>query len=475
MVPGDFLNPARRQLQADFTAATAREAQEAEHVAVFMPFILVGKGIPHALTLSPGQPLPAWNAYAGYCRRQAFPARALAMPPRNPNPVVVQWIPDNRTTIPHKVSGAYRFRRDQPVEGVLRIYNFGIKPVQGIFEGGALSHVRLDCPDLHHIAQKTGGYAGPSRADLSIDGGKSGMGIPSMSDGSAQTHGQDARATADIQTSPKATEDSGRPAFQSSELTIPAMGRLDLPVTFSPATRGYFRDFFEASFLDDRGRRSPVFFGLEAIPAEDGFVTVPITLRPPDHGRIDHPELDGAAVTSQSGAWTGINGLVVETQGLGHERTPWDTASKANHGTGPTVLKVSSAKSHNDPLSPTIALAKIDGLPLRGFLRLQLDRPMDSDFKMRVDLVDRQGQRFTVWENLGASYFGPRDDVWLNLEDFHIYFWGRCSKRPVFCPADVDEIRLRPYFARANDVRRIRLSLVQTQDDQTLHESGFMR
>jgi hypothetical protein len=108
-----------------------------------------------------------------------------------------------------------------------------------------------------------------------------------------------------------------------------------------------------------------------------------------------------------------------------------------------------------------MAIARVSGLPPRGFLRLQLDRPMGSDFRVRVDLVDRHGQRFTVWENLGASYFGPNDDVWLNLEDFHIYFWGRCSEHPVFRPQDVEEIRLRLYFARANDPRLIRLSFVQ--------------
>ena len=116
-------------------------------------------------------------------------------------------------------------------------------------------------------------------------------------------------------------------------------------------------------------------------------------------------------------------------------------------------MKVSVAKPNRDPLWPPLAIARVNGLPLQGFLRLQLDRPMDADFRVRVDLVDRHGQRFTVWENLGASYFGPNDDVWLNLEDFHIYFWGRCSENPVFRPQDVEEIRLRLYFARANDQR----------------------
>jgi hypothetical protein len=457
VVPGDFLNPARRQLQVDFTLATARQAKASENVAVFMPFILVGKDIPEALTIAPDRPLPAWTAYASYARDNPFPARVLAMPPRDPNTVVVQWLPDNRTAIPHKVSGCYRFWQDQPMHGVLRIYNFGKKTVHGTLEADALPDVELGSPELYALV-------------------------------------------------PATAKDPVRRAFQSSGLTIPALGRLELPVTFTPTTPGYFRDFWEAFFLDEHGRRSPVYFGLETMPDEDDFVTVPIELGPPGHGRINHPDLDGTAVTSESGAWKGINGAIVDEEGsdrplsrnntfkgraaslhpalspsmagsgdpaLQHSieaknappsrsqpsvpNSPPDTGAVA----GPLRLRASVTKLNNDPLWPTMAIARVSGLPPRGFLRLQLDRPMGSDFRVRVDLVDRHGQRFTVWENLGASYFGPNDDVWLNLEDFHIYFWGRCSEHPVFRPQDVEEIRLRLYFARANDPRLIRLSFVQ--------------
>lgn len=439
VVPGNFLNPARRKLQADFTLATARQAQASENVAVFMPFILVGKCIPQALTLSPDQPLPAWKAYARFARQHPFPSRVLAMPPRDPNPVVMQWLPDNRTAIPHKVSGSYRFWQDQPMRGVLRIYNFGGTSIRGTLEADAPQDVGLSSPDLHLLR-------------------------------------------------PTTAEHPELPAFRSSMLTIPALGRLELPLTFTPAATGYSRDFWEASFLDERGRRSPVYFGLETAPDEDDFAMVPIELGPPSRGHINHPDLDGFAITSESGAWTGINGAVVESDGLdrkpGHndsmgsragspdpaissgaagfgDPAPQHRTEAANVVARPLALKASVTKLNNDPLSPTMAIARVRGLPLRGFLRLQLDCPMDAGFRVRVDLVDRQGQRFTVWENLGASYFGPSDDVWLNLDDFHIYFWGRCSERPDFRPQDIDEIRLRFFFARAHDPRLIRLSFVQ--------------
>ena len=416
VIPGDFLNSERRRMQADFTLATAQQARAAECVAVFMPFILVGKGVPQALTLSPDQPLPAWNAYAGYSRRHSFPSRMLAMPPHDPNPVVVQWLPDNRTTVPHKVSGTYRFLEGQPIRGLLLIYNLGGESVHGILEGGSLRCVRLESRDLHPIALTTGGYA-------------------------------------------------GQPAFQSSALTIPALGRLDVPVAFFATTPGYFREYWKASFLGDRRGPSPVCFGLETMPGEDDFIELPVRFDPANQGRTEHPELDGTKVTSKSGAWTGINGLVVRTEMSGKELDTQDPESKTRAAGRSLILRVSATKMANDPLWPTMAIARVRGLPPRGLFHLQMDRTMNSDFGVRVDLVDRKGQRFTIWENYGASYFEPREDVWLNLNDFHVYFWGRCSEHPILRPQDVDEIRLRLYFAQANDPRLIRLSLWQARSD----------
>jgi len=86
---------------------------------------------------------------------------------------------------------------------------------------------------------------------------------------------------------------------------------------------------------------------------------------------------------------------------------------------------------------------------------------MGREAKVRLDLIDDQQQRFTIWENFGVDYYGARDDVWLNLKDFHIYFWGPCSQNPRFNPARVRELQLRFYFAKANDPLAVRLSLLQ--------------
>ena len=57
-----------------------------------------------------------------------------------------------------------------------------------------------------------------------------------------------------------------------------------------------------------------MYFGLETVPDEDDFLAVPLPLVQANSGKVDHPDLDGDAVTSQSGAWTGINGSMVETE-----------------------------------------------------------------------------------------------------------------------------------------------------------------
>lgn len=226
-----------------------------------------------------------------------------------------------------------------------------------------------------------------------------------------------------------------------------------------PTATGYFREFWEASFIDGHERRSPVCFGLEAVPDEDDFTAVPIELGSPAHGGIIHPDLDGTVVTSESGAWTGLNGLVVETERFGSESKSQNSKSQIDCAAQPLAMNAWVPKVNRDPLSPTVALARVNGLPPRGFLRLQLDRPMDPSFSVRVDLVDRAGQRFTIWENYGAGYFETRQDVWLNFEDFQVYFWGRCSENPVLHPPDVDEIRLRFSFSKAHDPHVVRLSL----------------
>ncbi|MFA6289053.1 MAG: hypothetical protein WC661_16850 [Opitutaceae bacterium] len=362
--PDDFYNPQRRALQAAFARETAGVARAAREMAVFMPFILVWPGDAHAMTVRSDFPLPAWTAYADYVRRHPWPERPLMRAAANPNRVVVQWMPDNTTTVPHKVAGTYRFGEDGPVRGVLRVYNFGGKPVGGRIEAGLLPHVKIISPAL-----------------VAAGGGR----------------------------------------LVSSGLIVPAGGRIELPLEFSPSSPGYFRDEWEAAFVDGGGRRSPVVFGLERWPEAKAFTGAPLALKP----------------TGTAGPWTPLNGLEIKEEG------------------GRTMFQV--ARLSRDPLLPPQAVAAVEGLPARGFLRLQLS---DPKVRVRVDLVDTKGQRFAVWENFGVNYERPSSDVWLSLDDFNLYFWGRCGADARLYPERIREVRLRFFFQKANDPTEARLSFM---------------
>ncbi len=143
----DFLNPGRRRLQADYVVETARQAWAHPAVAMFMPFILVHEGDGYAMTLSPTQPLPAWEAYARFTRENPWPERPLAAPPAEVNPVVLQWLPDNRTVDTHKVSGTYRPKPGIAISGEIRLNNLGSEEIRGRLVAppdGAVSIIWLD-------------------------------------------------------------------------------------------------------------------------------------------------------------------------------------------------------------------------------------------------------------------------------------------------------------------------------------------
>lgn len=384
----DFLNPVRRQLQADFTVHTAREALAHERVTMFMPFILAHQGDPHAMTLSAAEPLPAWTAYAEFTRSNPWPERPLANVPNAPNPVVVQWLPDNATTRPHKVSGSYRFLGTSPIEGVVRIYNFSDKVVRG----------RLAASPL--VAASVAGLAGET-------------------------------------------------------LTIQPMDSVAVPLIFRRQREtGYFREDCLITFTEADGRASQAFFALESIPSAADFEQQPLRISPTMQSGAKHRFGPEDTVTNESGSWQGLNDIHVEDLNAAN-LSPGDDADSIR-------LRLRATSSVRDPLRARLAVAAIAPLPAQGFLCVQLDRPMGRDFAFCVDLLDRDGQRFTIWENFGVSYFEQHStEYWLNLADFHIYFWGRCTADPTFHPERIEEIQLRTYNLSPQDrPREITISLM---------------
>jgi len=366
--PGDFLAADRRRLQAAFTVSTARQARQ-EGMALFMPFILVDHMDPYALTLAADRPLPAWTAYARLTREWPWPQRPWMRRPRTPNPVVVQWVPDNTTTIPCKVSGTYRFRGRTAIRGEMRIYNFSARPVHGV--------LRMD-------GSATIATSFPHERDLTVEPG-----------GVTVLHGE-----------------------------------------FSPIGVSYFQAWLHIDFVSDDNARSPLSFGLETTPQADEFIEEPLPIinahqvdaasrrvpneeRDRDVASTIHPEYLDYHISSTAGPWLGMNGVVVDQASMKGARF------RVTEATG---------DPEGDPLYPPMAVARVGGLPSDGFLLVSPDRRIDRNFSLRVDLVDDTGQRFTIWENLGQSYFAPARELWLNLRDFHVYFWGRCSPTPRFDP-----------------------------------------
>jgi hypothetical protein len=99
-------------------------------------------------------------------------------------------------------------------------------------------------------------------------------------------------------------------------------------------------------------------------------------------------------------------------------------------------------------MAPTYAVAAAEGVPKGAqFLRVKLDQPMSNDAFLRVDLVDTDGQRFTIWENLGNVYGETSTEVWLGLADFHPYFWSKAvAGERRLRPEKVKEVHLRAYL-----------------------------
>jgi hypothetical protein len=228
---------------------------------------------------------------------------------------------------------------------------------------------------------------------------------------------------------------------------IPAFGMLSIPVAFRRVLpNGYFRDDWTWSFIDETGLRSNVSFALEAWPVEQDFKSEPLGVEPLGAGGVRHPPQTSYQLGAMEGPWRGMNCLQVQSLSAAYPKVRF---------------RVWTNSVINDPLEPQIAAAGLRGLPKKGFLRIELSRPMSRDFSLRVDLVDKQGQRFAVWENFGVSYFRPASDVWLNLNDFGAYFWGRCTDNPQFHPENVEEIQIRFYLSKPNDPVDIALSFMR--------------
>lgn len=240
---------------------------------------------------------------------------------------------------------------------------------------------------------------------------------------------------------PSTAKLTGEPASgQAKMLTVPAGGHVSVPVSYTPVTSGgYFREWTGARFIDQQRRVSQVAFGLERDPAVCEMSLKPLALR-----RVNGPGLVQPHAVNVEGrgaaAWRVFNGLLVEP--VAGERE---------------MQRFTVNQPVNDPLAPTYAMAALDGVPANAkFLKLTLDRPMSADTFLRVDLIEENGQRFTIWEDFGNVKGAFERELWLGLEDFHPYLWSRAVPgRRTLRPDKVREVQLRVYLPRGGklDVR----------------------
>lgn len=381
----DGASLAARNVQADYILDCARQARD-EHLAVFMPFILVHGNDPFAMTESAGKVFPAWNAYRDFTNTHPVSGDIpVARPPRSPNPVVLQWVADNGTCDPSKITRSYQFQelgsgQWMSVTGELRIYNFSGEAVR-IFlreaSGSANSRIRVRSGEL-------------------FEEGKSKI------------------------------------------LEIPAAGKIELPVIIEALDGNYFREKvkFEATSLSRSGRIldvTQVVFLMETPPALDLPHQVQrISMESPQGESISYISAPYAepAITSKVSPWWGVNGVEIDS---------------VTEGGAAAVFHVGNEGM--DPLAPPMAVVFTpNGLPTvsNGFLRLHTVDERGTPSLVRVDLIDDVGQRFSIVENYGRSYFEPiQNTVLLGYTDFVRWVFGRCVGGQPFDPGRIREIQLR--------------------------------
>lgn len=235
-------------------------------------------------------------------------------------------------------------------------------------------------------------------------------------------------------------EDGG--LLTGRELEIPAMSSARFAVRCSVTGTGYRRGYVAVRFVLERSPEaepgaSTLAFGLE---------TRPKLRRLPLRFSIDayRPSKGGFqwiwapepySVTSERGVWTGLNGVRV----LGDA-----------HSIG-EFTKFSIPGRLSDPRLPPMAVTRVNGLKAvpNGFLHLRTGPESDFHVRIRVDLIDKNGQRFSIYENFGKNLFLYQlNDTYLGFDDFQLYVFGRCLEKPVFRPEDIREIQLR-FFTQA--------------------------
>lgn len=427
-----WADPVRRQRQADWIVSTARQARAHPHVAVFMPFVLVHKNDGYALTESPTRTWPAWDAYARFTRENPFPARPAVRPRSSGLPLQVSSFGSQVWSLTPQVSSfKSQVSPTTPNPVVL----------QWLADAETASGHKLAA------AYRWRADGRPIRGELRLYN----FGETAVRGRLAQT-----REPGDggFHSSGLRFQVSANPT--SDPLTVPAGGVISVPLSFAleDAPAGGRREWWQFAFIEESGRRSQLGFALERspdlYPPESS--SLPIAewgSRRPRFGHVPH-----AVPSEHKGPWQTINGVrVLYAQGA---------LARFQLGDRP----------FDSEYPPMAAAALPKGLPEAGWLRVSVRELGPAGVRVRVDLIDKDGRRFTQWENLGQvrglPVYAPR---WLNLLDFHPYAWGKLDKRRRLRPGEVREVQLRFYASRGPTMVDLELGFA-TDYGATLDPSG---
>jgi len=232
-------------------------------------------------------------------------------------------------------------------------------------------------------------------------------------------------------------------------VTLAPLSRRVLPVKIGLTGNAYLRAElqFRAETLDakDRGlATSPLAFAVETMPTDElPHRELRLAPGPPPE---TFPYVGGTApfvTTSRSASCRGLNGVtVVEDDGAGS-------------------LTFDVKESNEDALTPPQAIFSLpDGLPpaTAGFLRLRATDGRGRPAYLRVDLVDVDGQRFSIVEGLGRNpLVDSGDTVLLGYNDFHRWVFGNCRPGVGFDPRRIRGLQLR--FCEAGAGTRFHVNL----------------
>jgi hypothetical protein len=243
-------------------------------------------------------------------------------------------------------------------------------------------------------------------------------------------------------------EGLGSPFSAEFTLKIPAFGCVKLPLTLTLEGAGYLRAALRGMARLANGESSPIEFFVGTPPSDDlPHETRPLVLAAPEGDDFAYISEAPFEATGRNAQWLGINGA----------------RPRAPQSDGFAIFDVTDRNA--DPLSPPMAIARLpQGLPAarNGYLRVQARDANGRPAAVRVDVIDRDGERFTIVENLGRTPGAPTGDtVWLGYADLHPWVFGRCRPGARFDPARAREIQLRFCEAGAGKEFQVRLDAVE--------------